>query len=392
MTTDHLMHTYARLPVAFVRGEGAWLWDEAGRRYLDALSGIAVCGLGHAHPAVAEAISRQAHTLLHTSNLYQMPLQAGVADKLARLSGLDQVFFCNSGAETNEAAIKLARLYGHEVRQLAEPKIVVFESSFHGRTLATLSATGNAKIQQGFEPLVSGFVRCPYDDLAALEDIARTEPDIVAVLVEPVQGEGGLRVPSAGFLPGLRALCDAQGWLLMLDEVQTGIGRTGHYFAFQHYEGLLPDVMSLAKGLGNGLPVGALLARENVARLFGPGRHGSTFGGGQLAMAAAGAVLDTLEQEGLPNHARQMGDYLQSRLRERLGQLPMVRTIRGQGLMIGIDLSDPVPTLVRRALDKGILINVTAERVIRLLPPLIFSASEADLLVDRLGELLEEGL
>ncbi|MEK8088704.1 aspartate aminotransferase family protein [Thermithiobacillus plumbiphilus] len=392
MTTDHLMHTYARLPVAFVRGEGAWLWDEAGRRYLDALSGIAVCGLGHAHPAVAEAISRQAHTLLHTSNLYQMPLQAGVADKLARLSGLDQVFFCNSGAETNEAAIKLARLYGHEVRQLAEPKIVVFESSFHGRTLATLSATGNAKIQQGFEPLVSGFVRCPYDDLAALEDIARTEPDIVAVLVEPVQGEGGLRVPSAGFLPGLRALCDAQGWLLMLDEVQTGIGRTGHYFAFQHYEGLLPDVMSLAKGLGNGLPVGALLARENVARLFGPGRHGSTFGGGQLAMAAAGAVLDTLEQEGLPNHARQMGDYLQSRLRERLGQLPMVRTIRGQGLMIGIDLSDPAPTLVRRALDKGILINVTAERVIRLLPPLIFSASEADLLVDRLGELLEEGL
>ncbi|MEW6611735.1 MAG: aspartate aminotransferase family protein [Pseudomonadota bacterium] len=390
--TEHLMNTYARLPVAFVRGEGAWLWDEAGKRYLDALSGVAVCGLGHAHPAVAQAVCQQAQTLIHTSNIYRMPMQERLAADLCQLSGLDQVFFCNSGAEANEAAIKLARLYGHEVRQVAEPKILVFDGSFHGRTLATLSATGNRKIQQGFEPLVSGFVRSPYNDLAAVEALARANPDIVAVLVEPVQGEGGVRLPSAGFLPGLRELCDRHGWLLMLDEVQTGMGRTGQFFGFQHYAGLRPDVMTLAKGLGNGVPIGALLARVEVARLFVPGKHGSTFGGGQLAIAAAQAVLDTMRAEQLPARAERTGASLRHKLRQRLAGILDVKEIRGQGLMLGIELGRPAASIVQRALDRGVLINVTAERVIRLLPPLIFTEEQADLLVETLGTLLEEGL
>ena len=384
--SDALMHNYGRQPVAFERGEGAWLWDTQGRRYLDALAGIAVCGLGHAHPAVTRALCDQAGTLVHTSNIYRIPLQEQLAERLCTLTGMDRAFFCNSGAEANEAAIKLSRLHGH-ARGIDAPAVIVTEGSFHGRTLATLTATGNTKIQQGFEPLVPGFVRVPYGDLGAIARLA-DQPGIAAVLVEPVTGEGGIRIPPPGYLKGIRELCDRQDWLMMLDEIQAGIGRTGTWLACQH-EGVLPDVLSLAKGLGNGVPIGASLARGKAAELFTPGSHGTTFGGNPLVCRAAMAVLDTMEREDLPAQAARTGSYLVNGFRDRLGGQPAVREIRGLGLMIGIELDRPCTELVGRALEQGLLINVTAERVIRLLPPLILSTSEADILLETLTGLVE---
>ena len=380
------MATYRRLPVTFTHGEGAWLWDEAGKRYLDALSGIAVCGLGHAHPAVRDALCEQAGSLIHTSNLYQIAAQTELGTRLTALAGMDRVFFGNSGAEANEAAIKLARLHGHH-RGIERPAILVMENSFHGRTLATLSATGNRKVQAGFEPLVQGFVRVPYNDLGAVETAAANRQDIVAVLVEPIQGEGGINIPAPDYLPRLRAICDRQGWLLMLDEIQTGMGRTGRLFAHQH-TGIQPDVMTLAKGLANGVPIGACLARGVAATVLGPGSHGSTFGGNPLACRAASVVLETLESEGLVDRATDLGNQLKTGFRQALARQPGVRDIRGMGLMIGIELDRPCAELVGQALAAGLLINVTADRVIRLLPPLILERDQVELLVDRLAGLI----
>jgi acetylornithine/N-succinyldiaminopimelate aminotransferase len=388
--SEFLMSTYKRQPVTFERGEGAWLWDTTGRRYLDALSGIAVCGLGHAHPAVQEALCAQAGRLVHTSNVYGIALQEQLGERLAKLSGMERAFFCNSGAEANEAAIKLARLHGH-AKGTAVPKVAVMEGSFHGRTMATLTATGNRKIQAGFEPLVEGFVRLPYGDAAALEALAAGEPELVAVLVEPIQGEGGVNVPPAGYLAGLRALCDRHGWLLMLDEIQTGMGRTGTLFACQHDE-VLPDVMTVAKGLGNGVPIGACLARGAAAELFGPGSHGSTFGGNPLACSAALAVLEVLTASDLPARAAALGEDLMTLFRERLADAPGVVGVRGKGLMIGIELDRPCADLVGQALAAGLLINVTADKVIRLLPPLVLEDEQAQLLVDTLESLIRHFL
>ena len=385
-----LMANYARLPVAFERGEGVWLWDTDGEQYLDALSGIAVCGLGHAHPAVSKALCEQANTLIHTSNVYRIPRQEQLGERLHALTGMDRAFFCNSGAEANEAAIKLARLHAHR-HGVEKPAIIVMEGSFHGRTLATLSATGNAKIQAGFEPLVEGFVRVPHGDLAAIEKAAAEHDNIVAVLVEPITGEGGIRVPAPGYLKGIRALCDANNWLMMLDEIQTGVGRTGQWFAYQH-EDVLPDVLSLAKGLGNGVPIGACLARGAAADVLGPGTHGSTFGGNPLVCAAALAVLETIEADGLVAHAAEMGDYLREGFEARLGDVAGVKQIRGKGLMLGIELDRPCPELVKLALDKRLLINVTAGSVIRLLPPLILNREEADRILDTIEGLVREFL
>ncbi len=383
---DPLMATYKRLPVTFARGEGAWLWDTDGRRYLDALSGIAVCGLGHAHPAVREALCEQAGLLIHTSNIYQIAEQQALGESLTAYAGMDRVFFSNSGAEANEAAIKIARLHAHH-RGIQDPAILVMEGSFHGRTLATLSATGNRKVQAGFEPLVHGFVRVPYDDIAAVEIAAANRPNIVAVLVEPIQGEGGIRIPAADYLPRLRALCDTHGWLLMLDEIQTGMGRTGLAFAHQH-TGIQPDVMTLAKGLANGVPIGACLARGAAADVFAPGTHGSTFGGNPLACRAARAVLEVIQSEDLAGRAAATGQYLLDGFRQRLAGVSGVTAIRGCGLMLGIELDRPCPELVAQALAQGLLINVTADRVIRLLPPLILEQAQADLLLDGLAELV----
>jgi acetylornithine aminotransferase len=388
--SEFLMSTYKRQPVTFERGEGAWLWDTTGRRYLDALAGVAVCGLGHAHPAVQEALCAQAGRLVHTSNIYGIALQERLGERLAKLAGMERVFFCNSGAEANEAAIKLARLHGH-AKGVAVPKIAVMEGSFHGRTMATLTATGNRKIQAGFEPLVEGFVRLPYGDAAALEAVAAGEPDLVAVLVEPIQGEGGVNVPPAGYLAELRALCDRHGWLLMLDEIQTGMGRTGTLFACQQDE-VVPDVMTLAKGLGNGVPIGACLARDAAAELFGPGSHGSTFGGNPLACSAALAVLDVLTASGLPARAAALGEDLRTLFRARLADVPGVIDVRGRGLMIGIELDRPCADLVGQALAAGLLINVTADKVVRLLPPLVLEDEQAQLLVDTLEPLIRHFL
>jgi acetylornithine aminotransferase len=384
--TESLMQTYARLPVAFARGEGVWLWDTDGRRYLDALSGIAVCGLGHAHPGVAEAICAQAANLVHTSNLFRVPAQEELADALTRLSGMDRVFFGNSGAEANEAAIKLARLHGH-ARGIEVPAVVVAEGSFHGRTLATLSATGNRKVQAGFEPLVQGFVRVPYGDLEALEQVARHSKDVVAVLLEPIQGEGGVVVPPAGYLPGVRRTCDEHGWLMMLDEIQTGMGRTGRWFGFQH-EGLLPDVMTLAKGLGNGVPIGACLARGPAADLMRPGSHGSTFGGNPLVSRAALAVVKAIEDGDLTRRAERLGARLTDGLVGALAGTAGVEEVRGKGLMVGVQLERPCGELVQRGLSQGIVINVTAERVIRLLPPLVAAEEHVDRIVDTVSGLV----
>lgn len=386
MAESALMHTYGRLPVAFASGKGAWLTDTEGKTYLDALSGIAVCGLGHAHPAVTQALCEQGGTLVHTSNLYQVPIQEAAAQKLTQLSGMERVFFCNSGAEANEGAIKLARLHGHK-KGIEKPQVLVMENAFHGRTLATLTATGNRKVQAGFEPLVSGFIRCAYDDLQAAKSILENRQDIAAILIEPVQGEGGLKAASDATLQGLRQLCDEKNLLLMFDEVQTGNGRTGHYFAFQRFN-WKPDVVSTAKGLGNGFPIGAVMAQGQAAELFQPGHHGSTYGGSPLGCAVVLAVLTTLEQENLCARAEQLGQRIQQGLREHLGSRPELVEIRGRGLMLGIELDRPCAELVQLALNEGLLINVTAGSVIRLLPPLIFSDQEADLLVEKLAQLV----
>ncbi len=382
--TDPLMATYRRLPVRFVRGEGVWLWDQENRRYLDALSGIGVCGLGHAHPAIAEALCDQANTLVHISNLYEIPQQRALGQALTEVAGMDRVFFSNSGAEANETAIKIARRYGH-ARGVEQPAILVMENSFHGRTLATLSATGNRQVRAGFEPLVPGFVRVPFDDLDALDRAAANRPGIVAVLVEPIQGEGGVQIPAPDYLAELRSRCDTYGWLLMLDEIQTGMGRTGRLFAHER-AGIRPDVMTLAKGLGNGVPIGACLARGPAAEVLGPGTHGSTFGGNPLVCRVALRVLEYLQQDSLWERADVLGARLLDQFQETLGHLPGVREIRGQGLMIGIELDRPAGALVEQALAQGLLINVTAAQVVRLLPPLILQEAEADLLVTRLSE------
>jgi len=381
------MNTYKPLPVTFARGEGAYLFDTEGHRYLDALSGIAVCGLGHAHPAVSDAICEQARRLLHTSNLYQIELQERLADRLCEVAGMDRAFFSNSGAEANEAALKLARLYGHQ-RGINTPQVIVTEGSFHGRTLATLTATGNRKIQAGFEPLVSGFLRAPYDDLKAIHTIAQNSPDVVAVMVEPITGEGGIRIPAASYLAELRALCDAHNWLLILDEIQTGMGRTGQWFAHQH-AGIVPDVMTLAKGLGNGVPIGACLGRGKAAEVFQPGNHGSTFGGNPLSASAALAVLETISNEHLVERAAGLGQRLLEGFRQRLGALPGVVSIRGCGLMLGIELDRPCAVLMQRALERRLLINVTADKVVRLLPPLIISDAQADEILESVSDLIE---
>ncbi len=386
--SNALMSTYARLPVTFERGEGCWLWDTEGKKYLDAVSGIAVCNLGHAHPSVTRALCDQAAKLVHTSNLYGIANQQALGEELAALAGMDRVFFCNSGAEANEAAIKLARLYGHK-KGIDNPTVLVMENSFHGRTLATLSATGNRKVQAGFEPLVKGFLRVPYNDLEAIENVAKHHPEVVAVLVEPVQGEGGVKIPEDKYLSAIRVLCDKHNWLMMLDEIQTGMGRTGRAFAYQHEE-CLPDVMTLAKGLGNGMPIGACLARGEAAELFQPGNHGSTFGGNPLACAAGLAVVAALKEQELAARAEELGLRMLTALELALGDQEFITDIRGLGLMIGVELDRPCSELVDMALKRGLLLNVTAGNTIRLLPPLVLSDDDADHLVQSVVELIVE--
>jgi len=378
-----------RQPVTFTKGEGVWLWDTAGEKYLDALAGVAVNGLGHAHPKLVAAISEQAAKLIHVSNVYRIAEQAALADKLCAISGMDKVFFCNSGCEANEASIKLARLYGHN-KGISNPEIIVMDKSFHGRTMATLSATGNRKVQAGFEPLVSGFIRVPYDDIDAVKQVASSNPNVVAILVEPVQGEGGINIPkdSSAYLETLRQICDAHGWLLMVDEVQTGIGRTGTWFAFQH-TAIMPDVMSLAKGLGSGVPIGACLARGKAAEVFVYGKHGSTFGGNPLACAAGLATLAAIEDEGLCAHAEKMGELIKSGFQAAFADTPAVKVVRNAGLMIGIELDRPCGELVKMALEAKLLINVTADKVVRLLPPLVIKQDEAQELVKRLSSVIK---
>ena len=387
-TTNTLMHNYAPLPVSFEKGEGAILWDTEGKTYLDALAGIAVRSLGHAHPAVTKALCDQAGKLVHTSNVYGISNQQQLADKLVQLSGMDNVFFSNSGAEANEAAIKLARLFGHS-KNIAQPAIIVMEGSFHGRTLATLTATGNRKIQAGFEPLVQGFVRAPYNDIEAIKNIAKNNPNVVAILVEPVTGEGGVKIPADDYLNQIRDICDKNDWLMMLDEIQTGMCRTGQWFAHQH-NGLSPDVMTLAKALGNGVPIGACLAKGKAANLFQPGNHGSTYGGNPLVCAAALAVIETMEQQQLAQRSKELGQKINDGFKQQLADVKAVIEIRNAGLMIGIQLDRPCAELVKAGLEAGILINVTANDVIRLLPPLIISDEQADQIVKMVSDLIRQ--
>ncbi len=384
------MNTYSRLPVTFVKGSGVWLWDDRGEKYLDALSGVAVCGLGHCHPRLSKAICEQASTLIHTSNLYHIEKQERLAERLTQLSGMDNAFFCNSGAEANEAAIKLARLHGHD-RGIAVPTIVVMERSFHGRTMATLTASGNRKVQAGFEPLLSGFVRVPYNNIEAVAQVAANNKDVVAVLVEPFQGEGGVNIPEAHYLRELRHLCDQNGWLLMLDEVQSGIGRSGKWFAFQHSQ-IMPDVVTLAKGLGGGVAIGACMAKGAAAEVFKPGNHASTFGGNPLACAAALETLAVIEDEHLLEHATELGDFLRNRFRQQLSDVSKVVQIRGQGLIVGIELAVPCVDLVKKALERKLLINVTSEKVVRLLPAFVMQQNEAEQVVDITCLLIKEFL
>ncbi len=387
--SDHLMNTYMRQPVTFVKGEGVWLWDDKGEKYLDALAGVAVNGLGHAHPELVKAISEQAARLIHVSNIYNIAEQAALADKLCEISGMDKVFLCNSGCEANEAAIKLARLYGHN-KGIENPEIIVMDKSFHGRTMATLSATGNRKVQAGFEPLVGGFVRVPYDDIEAVKQVAARNNNVVAILVEPVQGEGGINIPkqASAYLEALRQICDAHGWLLMLDEVQTGVARTGTWFAFQH-TAIKPDVMSLDKGLGSGVPIGACVAVGKAAEVFSYGKHGSTFGGNPLACAAGLATLQAIEQEKLCENAKRIGDLIRLGFEAEFKNTQGVTTVRNAGLMIGIELDRPCGELVKMALAAKLLINVTADNVVRLLPPLVMNESEAKELVQRLAVVIK---
>ena len=391
--SDHIMNTYGRLPVSFIKGEGCELYDEQGQRYLDALTGIAVCGLGHAHPAVTQAICDQASTLVHTSNLYGIPKQQVLADKLCQLSAMDKVFFGNSGAEANEAAIKIARRFGHE-KNIEIPTIIVADKSFHGRTLSTLSATGNPKVHAGFEPLVAGFIHVNYDDIDAIKAICKNNQSIVAIMVEPIQGEGGLTTPKDSYLPEIRQLCNDNDYLMILDEIQTGVCRTGKWFAGQHSH-IIPDVMTLAKGLGNGYPIGACIAKGKAAEILVPGTHGSTFGGSPLACAAALATISTMENEKLDQRAAELGEYFQQAFKKSLADFigkNIVIDIRGKGLMIVIELDRPCTELVKKALDNKLLINVTADSVIRLLPALITSNEEADEIILIVTKIIHEFL
>ncbi len=387
---DHLMPTYKPLDICLSRGEGIYAWDTEGKQYLDALCGISVTSLGHNHPAVTHAINEQASRILHTSNLYHIDNQARLADLLCEASGMDQVFFSNSGAEANEAAIKLARKYGH-IRNIERPEIVVMESSFHGRTMATLTATGNRKVQAGFEPLVSGFVRAPYNDLEAIHNIAANNKNVVAILVEPVQGEGGINIPGPGYLRTLREICDANDWLLMLDEIQTGLARSGKMFAFQH-DAIVPDVMTLAKALGNGIPIGACLAHGKACNVFQPGNHGSTFGGNPFACHVAHRVVSTMLEQNLAANAAARGHQIAQLVINHFAGNDAIVEVRNMGLLIGISLNRPCAELVTIALSKGLLINVTADNVVRLLPPLIIDPAQAQELVSRLIEAIEEFL
>lgn len=381
------MPTYARLPVSFERGEGVHLYDTDGNQYLDALSGIAVTSLGHAHPEISQAIADQAQTLIHTSNLYGIPHQAELGKKLCEISEMENVFFSNSGAEANEAAIKIARLYGKN-QGIEKPKIIVVNGSFHGRTLATLSATGNRKVQAGFSPLVEGFIRVNYNDIDAIQKIADNSSDVAAILVEPVQGEGGVVVPDNGYLTKIREICDQSNWLMMLDEIQSGMGRTGKWFAHQH-ENITPDVMTLAKALGNGVPIGACLAAKKASEIFSPGNHGSTFGGNPLVTRVGRTVIDVIERENLTQNAKEVGSYLLHSFRDQLQNVEGVMDIRGHGLMIGIELDKDCGELVKQALDKNLLINVTAGKTIRLLPPLILNKTEADKIASTVSDLVK---
>ena len=385
---DNLMNTYSRLPVTFVKGEGVWLWDDQGRKYLDALAGIAVCSIGHCHPKLVKAISEQAGTLIHTSNLYHIDKQEKLAEKLAKLSGLNKSFFCNSGAEANETAIKLARLYGHN-KGIVLPTVIVMEHSFHGRTMATLTASGNRKVQAGFEPLLTGFARVPFNDLEAITQVSVHNKNVVEILVEPYQGEGGINVPQADYLEGLRRICDKNGWLLILDEVQCGIGRSGKWFAFQN-SGIVPDVITLAKGLGSGVPIGACIAGNIAGEVFKPGNHASTFGGNPLACTAAITTLDVIEEEGLMCNALEQGDFMRKIFQEQLGNLDNVTQIRGQGLMIGIELTKPCGELVNNALKQRLLLNVTSDNVVRLLPSLVIKQNETEQIVNMVSTLIKE--
>jgi len=387
---SHVMNTYARQPIAFLRGEGVWLWDESGKRYLDALAGIAVSTLGHAHPVLTRAIAEQAARVIHTSNLFRIPLQERAADLLAEVTGLDEVFFCNSGCEANEAAIKLARLYGHQ-RGVEAPHIVVMDNAFHGRTIATLSATGSRKVQAGFEPLVPGFVRVPLNDIDTVRAIAERDASVVAVMVEPIQGEGGINVSRLEYLRALHALCQEKEWLFISDEVQCGLGRTGKWFVYQH-AGFLPDVVPLAKGLAGGVPVGACVTGGRAKGLFKPGHHGSTFGGNPLAMAALIATVETMQRDDLLVNAERVGRAIRDGLVAGLEGLPGVREIRGMGLMIGIELDRPCGEIVARALADGLIVNVTNDRVVRLLPPLIMSEAEGAMVVERLVPIIRDFL
>jgi len=386
MTT--LMNTYGARTLTLTKGEGSRVWDDKGNSYLDAISGIAVCGLGYSHPAVTKALTEQISTLIHCSNYYNIPTQQRLADLLIQQSGMDKVFFSNSGAEANEAAIKIARKFANDSGK-KNPAIIVTNNSFHGRTLATLSATGNPKVQIGFEPLVDGFIRVPYNDVPAIEAAAKEHSNIVAILVEPVQGEGGVRVPAPDYLNQLRKIADANGWLLMLDEIQTGNGRTGTFFAYQH-NGILPDVVTTAKGLGNGVPIGACLARGKAADVLQQGNHGTTFGGNPLATRAGVAVVETLIAENLIPRAKELGEKLLADFKTKLAGNPKVVDIRGKGLMIGIELNAPAAELMDKARAKGILINVTSVNTIRLLPTFILTDAEADELVTKVVELVTE--
>ncbi len=385
---NHLITAYQPLPVSFTHGDGCYLWDDKGKKYFDALCGISVTSLGHAHPAVSEAIKFQADTLLHCSNLYNIEWQHKLAELLCQQSGMERVFFGNSGAEANEGAIKLARLYGHQ-QGIETPHIVVMQNAFHGRTMATLSATGNRKVQAGFEPLVTGFVRAPYNDIAAIEAIAAQNKDVVAIMLEPVQGEAGIIIPDHDYLAALRKICDQNQWLLMLDEIQTGMARSGKMFAFQHAS-ILPDVMTLAKALGNGVPIGACLASGKASSVIQPGNHGSTFGGNPLACHSAHAVLSNMIEANIADNAAARGKQLYEKLQAGLADHPEVAEIRHLGLLLAIEMKHPCGELVVRALEQGLLINVTNSQVIRLLPPLIINSAQTDELAKRLIDIIND--
>ena len=378
---SHLMKNYGGKSLSIVKGQGCYLWDDCGRQYLDGLMGIAVCGLGHSHPAIAETIAKQASTLLHCSNIYAIPQQEELAEKLCSVSGMERVFFANSGAEANEAAIKLTRLHARDMG-IEKPVVLVADGCFHGRTLATLSATSGAKVRQGFGPLVEGFVHIPYNDISAMREISDNS-SVVAVMLEPVQGEGGIRIPDPGYLKAVRELCDANQWLLILDEIQSGNGRTGTYFACNE-TGITADILTTAKGLGNGVPIGACMARGRAAELFGPGAHGSTYGGNPLVCAVASKVFDIIRSENLPHRATALGNRLKSAITHQVGHFEMVKEIRHKGLMMAIEMEEPCPQLVKLAAENGLMINVTVGNCLRLLPALNMTDSEADTLVEKL--------